>query len=118
MSLLSAAYEPFYFIEKQFKPDGAGGLIPTWTRGARFDATANFPISSLSDIANKLTEKINCTVTTPKSITLEAMDVIQREEDGLYFRILSSGGMNKTPNSASLDMRQSRAEVWTPPDIE
>lgn len=117
MSLLSDAYEPFYFIEKSFVPDGAGGLKPTWTRGAEFQATANFPNSTLSDIANKLTEKTNCTITTSRAITLDFMDVIQRKEDGMYFRILSNGKENKTPASASLDMRQSKAEVWNPPDI-
>jgi hypothetical protein len=118
MTLLSAAYEPFYFIEKRFTPDGAGGMIPTWAKGAEFMATANFPNSSLSQIADKLTEKTNCTITTSRDITLDFMDVIQRKEDGVYFRILSNGKENKTPKSAGLDMRQSRAEVWTPPDIE
>ena len=91
MSLLSDAYEPFYFIEKRFVPDGAFGLKPTWTQGAEFLATANFPNSSLSKIADKLTEKTNCTITTSKAIKLDAMDVIQRKSDGTIFRILSSG---------------------------
>ena len=116
MSLLSEAYEPFYFIEKRFVPDGAFGLKPTWTQGAEFLATANFPNSSLSKIADKLTEKTNCTITTSKAIKLDAMDVIQRKSDGTIFRILSSGKENKTPESAYLDMRQSQAEVWTLPD--
>ena len=118
MSLLSDSYEPFYFIEKKFVSDGAGGFIPTWTQGAEFMATANFPQSSLSDIANKLTERINCTITTSRAITLDFMDVIQRKEDGQCFRILSNGKENKTPVSASLDMRQSKAETWSPPDSE
>jgi hypothetical protein len=118
MSLLSAAYEPFYFIIKRFVPDGESGFIPTWERGEQFMATANFPNSSLSEIAAKLTEKTTCTITTSRAVTLEAMDVIQRAEDGVYFRILSSGHENKTPKSAHLDMRQSRAEIWTPPDLE
>lgn len=116
MSLLSEAYETFYFIEKKFVSDGAFGLKPTWTQGAEFMATANFPNSSLSKIADKITEKTNCTITTSKAIELEAMDVIQRKEDGTIFRILSSGKENKTPESAYLDMRQSQAEVWTLPD--
>lgn len=118
MSLLSNAYEPFYFIEKKFTPDGRGGLIPTWTQGAEFLATANFPNSTLADIADKMTERINCTITTSKAIELDAMDVIQRKEDGVIFRILSSGKENKTPKGAGLDMRQSKAEVWTLPDGE
>lgn len=118
MSLLSDSYEPFYFIEKKFAPDGAGGLIPTWTQGAEFQATANIPQSSIADIANKLTERINCTITTSRAIALESMDVIQRKEDGMIFRILSKGKGNETPKGAGLDMRQCKAEVWTIPDGE
>lgn len=118
MSLLSDAYEPFYFIEKKFVSDGAFGLVPTWTRGAEFMATANFPNSSLSDIAEKLTEKVTCTVTTSRAITLDFMDVIQRKSDGLILRITSNGNENKTPKGAGLDMRQSKAEIWSPPDSE
>ena len=118
MSLLSDAYEPFYFIEKKFVPDGAGGLVPTWTQGAEFQATANFPNSTLSDIAEKLTEKVTCTVTTSRAITLDFMDVIQRKSDGLILRITSNGNENKTPKGAGLDMRQSKAEIWNPPDSE
>lgn len=118
MSLLSDAYEPFYIIEKKFVPDGAGGLVPTWTQGAEFQATANFPNSSLSDIAEKLTEKVTCTITTSRAITLDFMDVIQRKSDGLILRITSNGNENKTPKGAGLDMRQSKAEIWNPPDSE
>ena len=118
MSLLSEAYEPFVFVTKSFQPDGEGGMIPTWTDGKdEFSATADFATSSLSKIADKLTDKVNCTITTPKAITLEPMDVIKRLSDGQYFRITSDGKNKKTPASASLDMRQSSAELWTLPDV-
>ena len=115
MSLLSAAYEPFVFMIKSFIPDGEGGMTPTWTEGEEFQATADFANSSLAQIADKLTEKVNCTITTSRSITLGYMDVIKRVSDGTYFRILSNGANTKTPNSAGLDMRQSKAEVWSLP---
>lgn len=116
MSLLSEAYEPFIFIEKRFVSDGEGGGYPTWTEGAEFQATANFPNSSLANIADTISERENCTITTSRAVTLDYMDVIKRKSDGLYFRILSNGRDNKTPTSATLDMRQSKAEVWTLPD--
>lgn len=115
MSLLSEAYEPFNFIEKTRQPDGEGGYITTWTEGAEFQATADFANSSLANIADKLTERVNCTITTSRAVTLEPMDVIRRKSDGTYFRILSDGANNKTPASAGLDMRQSKAEIWTLP---
>lgn len=119
MSLLTAAYEPFVFVTKTFISDGEGGGYFTWVDGTdEFQATANFPNSSLSQIADSITERENCTITTPKSITLDYMDVIKRVSDGQYFRILSNGADNKTPASATLDMRQSKAEKWTLPASE
>lgn len=116
MSLLTAAYEPFVFVTKTFVPDGEGGGDFTFVDGKdEFLATANFPNSSLAKIADTISERQNCTVTTPKSITLDYMDVIKRVSDGTYFRILSNGKDNKTPESATLDMRQSSAEVFRLP---
>lgn len=115
MSLLSDAFEPFNFIEKKFAPDGEGGYTTVWTKGAEFQATADFANSNLQTIADALTERVNCTITTSKAITLEPMDVIQRQSDGTYFRIRSDGANTKTPDSAGLDMRQSKAEIWSLP---
>lgn len=116
MSLLENAYEPFVFVSKTYVADGEGGGYFTWTESKEtFNATADFLNSSIQKIADALTEKTSCIITTPKSITLEPMDVIKRVEDGQYFRITSSGKNSKTPESASLDMRQSTAELWKLP---
>ena len=116
MSLLTAAYEPFVFVSKTFVSDGEGGGNFTWTDGEdTFPATADFASSSTATIADAMTERVNCTITTPRSITLTFMDVIKRVSDGQYFRILSDGSNSKTPASAGLDMRQSKAELWTLP---
>lgn len=117
MSLLSAAYEPFVYINKTFVSDGEGGGDFIWTESEEtFQATADFANSSTATIADALTERVNCTITTPRSITLTFMDVIKRVSDGQYFRILSDGSNAKTPNSAGLDMRQSKAEIWRLPE--
>ena len=119
MSLLSEAFEPFVYVSKTLAPDGEGGMIPTWVEGTdKFMATADFANSTLSTIANKLTERVNCTITTSKAVTLEPMDVIKRLSDGQYFRITTDGKNNKTPASATLDMRQSQAELWVLPTGE
>ena len=118
MSLLTDAYEPFAYIEKRFVSDGEGGGFFTWVEGAEFLATANFPNSSLAKIADTISERQNCVITTPKSVTLDYMDVIKRKKDGIYFRVLSNGRDNKTPESATLDMRQSNAEVFKLPNPE
>ena len=116
MSLLTDSFEPFVFVSKIYVPDGEGGGHFTWTESENtFQATADFATSTISQIANALTERTNCTITTSKAITLEPMDVIKRVEDGQYFRITSNGKNSKTPDSATLDMRQSTAELWTLP---
>lgn len=118
MSLLSEAYETFAFVTKARELDGEGGYIITWKEGVEFLATADFATSSLQNIADALTERVNCTITTPKAVVLEPMDVIKRKSDGQYFRITSDGKNKKTPESASLDMRQSSAELWVLPASE
>lgn len=116
MSLLSEAFEPFVFVTKSLIPDGEGGMVSVWTDGKdEFPAIANVPNSTMATVANALTERVNCTITTSRAITLEAMDVIKRLSDGRYFRITSSGTDYKTPNSATIDMRQSSAELWNLP---
>lgn len=118
MSLLEDAYEPFVFMEKKFTSDGEGGLYspsPTWTEGTEIQAAADFPRQTGTIIANALREKITCIITTPRSITLQQNDVIKRKSDGVYFRINTDGTFRKTPKGATLDMRQSDAEVWTLP---
>lgn len=116
MPLLNDAYEPFVFMDKSTVPDGFGGYKRTWTEGARFPAIANVPQSTIATIADQMTERINCTVTTSKTVTLDKFDVIKRLSDGQVFRILSSGADNATPPSASLDMRVVSAEKWVVPD--
>lgn len=118
MSLLSEAYEPFVFMQKNLVPDGYGGYKRAWTQGAEFPAIANMPNSSVSTIADKMTERVNCTITTSRAISLDEFDVIKRLSDGQVFRILSNGKDKKTPKSAGLDMRQSNAELWEIPDDE
>jgi len=115
MSLLSESYEPFVFMEKTMVRDSVGSYIVTYVEGAEFPATADFHNSALQKVADALTERVNCTITTSKAVTLEPMDVIKRVSDGQYFRITSDGNNKKTPESASLDMRQSSAELFTLP---
>lgn len=116
MSLLSQTFEPFVFMEKTLVPDGFGGYTRRWTEGQTFTATANFQQSGVQTIADQMTERVNCIITTPRSVTLDKFDVIKRVSDGQTFRVLSDGKDTKTPRSATLDMRQSKAELWEVPE--
>ncbi|MDE6789846.1 MAG: hypothetical protein K2J47_11100 [Ruminococcus sp.] len=115
MSLLTDLFETFNFIEKSPKPDGQGGFDINWTEGIEFQAYARLDNSIQSKIAEKLGVTSLYTITTNKNVTLENNDVIKRKSDGKFFRITSNGDDNKTPDGASLNMRQVSAELWVLP---
>jgi hypothetical protein len=54
------------------------------------------------------------TITTTKNVNLQFHDVFKRVSDNKIFRVTSDGDDNKTPASASLNMRQVTAEEFKP----
>ncbi len=112
MSLLTESFETFNFIEKSPKPDGQGGFTMNWNEGAEFQAHARLDNSIQAKIAEKQGVTSLYTITTSKNVTLENNDVIKRKSDRKFFRITSNGDDNKTPDGASLKMRQVSAELW------
>lgn len=116
MSLLDSAMEQFCFIDKIREPDGESGYKTVWKEGAEFTANARFDTSMQARIGEAQGVTALYTVTTRKAITLEYHDVIKRIKDGKIFRITSDGDDVKTPESASLNMRQVTAEEWRLPN--
>lgn len=112
MSLLSEAMENCILLNKQTVADGYGGYVTNWVEGAEFDAAITFDNSIEARIADKQGVTSLYTVTTSKALTLEYHDVFKRKRDDKIFRVTSDGDDNKTPNSASLNMRQVSAEEW------
>ena len=92
--------------------DGYGGIITTWTDGAKFKAAIVQQQASTDLKAQKVQLTRVYTVTTEKSVVLMYNNVIRRESDGLVLRIRDSGTDRKTPSSAGLNMRQVDAEEW------
>lgn len=115
MSLLDSAMEKFVFIDKTRVPDGEGGYTTVWTEGAEFSANARFDTSMQARIGAAQGVKSMYTIITRKAVTLVVNDVIKRARDGKIFRITSDGSDVKTPDSASLNMRQVTAEEWRLP---
>lgn len=111
MSLLMDAMEPFVMMDKTSSPDGYGGIAVKWNEGAEFDAAIDLPDSELAVIADKLTERINCNVTTGRSVILSMNDYIKRKRDGKYFHILQDGDDRGAPRMSSIDARPHRAEI-------
>lgn len=114
MSLLSEAMEKCTMLDKSTVSDGRGGFITQWTDGAEFDAACVFDSSMQARMAEAAGVKALYTITTAKNVNLQYHDVFRRESDKKIFRVTSDGDDKKTPNSASLNMRQVTAEEFTP----
>lgn len=116
MSLLSDAMETCVMLNKVSVDDGYGGERITWTDGASFQAAFDFNTSMQARVAESQGVRNLYTITTRKSKTLEYHDVLRRVSDGKIFRVTSDGDDKKTPDSASLNMRQVTAEEWSLPN--
>lgn len=112
MSLLDEAFEQCVMIDRRTVPDGYGGIRPTWTDGAEFEAAIVFDSTMQARAATVQGVTSLYTVTTKKNIVLQYHDVFRRVSDGKIFRVTSDGDDRKTPASASLNMRQVGAEEW------
>ena len=118
MMLVFDAMETFRFLDKIHAPDSVGGVKPTYSYGAEFQAVASVTNDTNSIIADQLTEKNNCKIYTSRTIVLDFMDLVVRMSDGQVFRVLSDGKNSKTPEISSLDLRTVRAEMVEPPEFE
>lgn len=115
MSLLDQYYEDYTLMTKTLTPDGYGGYNTTWKESGTFKAAAVLDSSIEAEIGKVQGVTSVYTITTPKAINLDYHDVIKRNSDNATFRITSDGTDKKTPASASIDMRQVRAESWEIP---
>lgn len=115
MSLLEQYYEDYTLMTKTLTPDGYGGYTTAWKESGTFKAAAVLDSSIEAEIGKVQGVTSVYTITTPKSINLDYHDVIKRNSDNATFRITSDGTDKKTPASASIDMRQVRAESWEIP---
>lgn len=116
MSLLKDAMTTCVILNKLTVPDGYGGYKPTYAEGAEFEAAVVLDSSMESLIAQKQGVTAVYTITTNRDLNLQYHDVLRRKKDGKIFRVTSDGDDKLTPPSATLDMRQVRAEEWTLPN--
>ena len=118
MSLLTEQMEAFVLMEKTRVPDGYGGLITLWAEGAEIQAVA--PVDQSMEARTGAMQGVTSlyTITTTKAINLQYHDVLKRVRDGKIFRVTSDGDDNRTPASATLNMRNVTAEEWILPDSD
>jgi hypothetical protein len=118
MSLLQNAMEDCQMLDKTRIDDGYGGYITKYVPGVTFQAAIVLDDSMEAQTAQAAGVTAIYTVTTPKQMTLEFHEVFKRMSDGKIFRVTNDGHDKKTPNTATLNMRQVRAESWVIPDNE
>lgn len=112
MSLLEAAMETCYMLDRSTASDGYGGYTASWTRGAAIQAAIVYDTSLQARVAAVQGVTSLYTITTKKNVNLQFHDVLVRASDSKVFRVTTKGDDNKTPESASLNMRQVNAEEW------
>lgn len=113
MSLLSEAMEKCTLIEKRTVADGYGGYTTEYYDGITFDAAIVLDNSTQGRIAMQEGVTAVYTITTTKALNLQFHDIFRRESDKKIFRVKSDGDDKKTPESATLNMRQVSAEEWS-----
>ena len=114
MSLLTEAYEPLIVMNKSVVPDGYGGVTTVYTEGAEIKGALILDSSGSQKIAEALGSTSSYTLTVEKHIDLDFHTILKRQ-DGTYYRLTSGSDDKKTPESASLNMRQYSAERWEKP---
>ena len=112
MSLLESAYEDFTILNKSVVDDGYGGVTTEWTDGATIQGAIVFDNSTQMKIAQAAGVTSAYTLTVKKSMLLDYHTVLRRESDKKIFRLTSDSDDKKTPEGASLNMRQYSAEEW------
>lgn len=115
MSLLEEylKMDDFVIMDKTTKSDGLGGVITVWEEGAPVEVALQQETATGKQIAQALTGIRTYTVVTKKNVVFRFGDVIKRTKDGQVFRITANADDLKTPNSATIDMRQTTAEEYS-----
>ena len=115
MSLLTEAMETSTILDKTTGQDTYGGVAVQYVDGAQIEAA--FPMMNAMEqmAAQQKQSKAIYHIVTTKAVSLQYHDVVRRESDGKIFRVTSDGDDNKTPVSATLNMRVVDAEEWSLP---
>lgn len=112
--LLDDAMENCIMYDRKIVDDGYGGYAEKYFPGIVFEAAFDFDDSIEAQEAKAEGAVGVYTITTRRNLTLRFGDVLKRVSNGRYYRVLTNGDDKKTPKSTALDMRQVRAEEWTP----
>ena len=110
--LYEAEMEPCVIVDKTTTPDGYGGVVTVYVKGAEIQAAFSFSDTTQSRIAAVQGADDNFKIMTKRNVVLHAGDVIQRLSNGKTYQITSNGDDNKTPAMAMLNARSVDAKEW------
>ena len=116
VSLLEKAYEDFTVINGIPTSDGRGGVYTTWVDGVTFQGAMPYDSSVQMKIAQAMGVTALYTLTVNKNVELNYHAVFRRKKDNKTFRTTSNSDDKKTPEEATLNMRQYEVEEWTIPN--
>lgn len=114
-SLLDEQMTKCTILDERHVDDGYGSIISVYVDGPTIQAAVRLDSSINAKIAQQQGVTALYTITTKKNINLQFHNVIRREADGKIFRVKSDSDDVKTPDSASIDIRQVSAEEWRLP---
>lgn len=100
-------------LDRTSVSDGQGGFEYKWIDGATFKAAIIKDSSLEASRAEKEGVTEVYTVTTAKGASLDYHDVFRRDEDGAIFRVTSNMVDSETPDVATFQFGQVKAERWT-----
>ena len=115
MSLLSESLENCIMMDKRTSLDEYGGFVTEYVPGAEFQCVIVRDTSINAKVAEKQGVKDVYTITTPKVLKLNFGDVFKRLSDNKAFKVTTNSDDRKTPESATLNMRQVSAEEYIIP---
>lgn len=115
MSLIDEYMTACVMLDKHSLPDGLGGFTYSWEEGASFTAAIVKDTSTQAMLAEKQGVTELYTVTVYKGAQLDFHDVFKRESDDAVFRVTSNVTDSETPDRASFQIGQVKAERWVIP---
>lgn len=107
--------EEFYILDKISIPDGLGGFIEEYRRGAMFIAGIFTTVSTEMRLAEAQGVRSKYTINTSLNVPLKFSDIIERARDGTYYRITNDTQDMITPTVAFNQYKIFTAEKWIMP---
>lgn len=113
MSLLDDFKESCVLLDRTTSRDEYGSFVTEWRDGAPFEAIFRFDNSTAERVAAAQGVKNLYSILVARDAPLRKFDVLRRLSNDQVYRVTSDGKDNKTPVSASLNLKMFSAEEWT-----